>query len=105
MSTGRDVSEPRGMTNIANPRTPLAHPRAADWPSRDSAHARKRQTNDYMRHGLQRLDPNEAIPFFCECDDPDCFAAVWLTGLAYDQLGGSPAGRALTATHPAQAAA
>jgi hypothetical protein len=47
---------------------------------------RKRVANDYMRHGLRRLDPNDEIPFFCECDRDDCFASVWLTGLAYDRL-------------------
>ena len=93
------------MTNIASPTRRRAHAHAMGWPSRDSAHARKRQANDYMRKGLPRPDQNEAIPFFCECDQPGCFAAVWLTGLAYDQLLGSSPDSVLTATHATQAAA
>ncbi len=105
MSSGREVSQPRGMTNTANPRTPRAHVHATGWPSLDSVHVRKRRANNYMRQALQRLDPNEAIPFFCECDDPDCFVAVWLTRSAYDRLRGSSADRFLAATDPEQAAA
>lgn len=65
---------------------------SAEWPSRDTPYARKREANDYMRQGLQRLDPDERIPFFCECGRPDCYAAVWLTSDAFDQAraGSSP---------------
>ncbi len=91
------------MTNIATPSTGPAH--VTDRLSRDSTHERKRRANHYMRHGLRRLDPNEAIPFFCECGRPECFAAVWLTGLAYDQLRGTSAARILSPAHRKRTAA
>jgi hypothetical protein len=73
--------------------------------SPDGVDVRKRQGNDYMRHEVEHPDPAEAIPFFCECGDPDCFAPVWLTGPAYDQLRASSEGHVLIATHREQIAA
>jgi hypothetical protein len=60
--------------------------------------------NEYMRDGLRRLDPNEAIPFFCECDEGDCFAAVWLKGVTFDQIRGRPSDRVRIAAHASAAA-
>ena len=63
--------------------------RAADpsfeWPIRDQPAEHKRRANDFMRDGLRALDPDEQIPFFCECDRSDCFAPIWLTGSVYDR--------------------
>jgi hypothetical protein len=56
--------------------------------SRDDAQAAKRMANDYVRRGLRRLDPNESIPFLCECDEPDCFEAVWMKGVVFDRIRG-----------------
>ncbi len=88
---------------IDTPTSRRHHRPATGWPSGESAHSRKRRANHYMRHGLERLDPDEAIPFFCECDDPDCFAPAWLTRQAYDRLRANAANRALTAPHRAAA--
>ena len=52
----------------------------------DNPAARKRQTNHYMRGGLELREPLDPIPFFCECDRADCFAIVWLTRPAFDAL-------------------
>jgi hypothetical protein len=49
-----------------------------------------RQINDLMRDGLRKRDPGEAIAFFCECADPDCYQPVWLTGEEYDRLRPDP---------------
>jgi hypothetical protein len=46
----------------------------------------KRYANELMRESLRKRDPEELIPFFCECDRADCFASVWLTGRTYDRL-------------------
>lgn len=53
-------------------------------PSPPSSH--KRHANELMRKGPSKRDPEELIPFFCECDRADCFASVWLTGPTYDRL-------------------
>ena len=57
--------------------------------------ARKRQVNDMMRDGLRAQNPNEPIPFFCECDSKDCFEVVWRTGLQYDEARRDASWRAL----------
>lgn len=49
-----------------------------------------RQVNDLMRAGLRNRGPAEPIAFFCECDDPACYRAVWLTLGEYDALRADP---------------
>ena len=63
---------------------------------------RKRGVNNMMREGLRAHDPNEPIPFFCECDSKDCYEAVWRTGLQYDEARRDASWRAL-APHAASA--
>lgn len=88
----RDQAEAFSQTGVSN--------RAAwNWPSRDAPASRKRQANEFMRDGLRRYDPNEPIPFFCECPHPDCFRIVWLNGVAYDRLRAAPQAHALSAEH------
>ncbi len=75
------------------------------WPSRDDPYARKRTANDYMRDGLRRLDPDELIPFFCECDLSDCFAAVWLSGGRFDEIRAGTSAGVVSGLHAEAAAA
>lgn len=49
-----------------------------------------RQVNDLMREGLRNRGPAEPIAFFCECDDPSCYQAVWLRLGEYDALRADP---------------
>lgn len=45
------------------------------------------EANDIIREEVERwLDPDEKIAFVCECDDGDCYRAVWLTRAEYDEL-------------------
>lgn len=48
--------------------------------------SRKRRANEYMRDALRLLDPDDMIPFFCECGHTDCSATVWLTGRRFDRM-------------------
>jgi hypothetical protein len=57
--------------------------------------AQKRRVNDMMREGLRAHDPNEPIPFFCECESKDCYEAFWRTGLQYDEARRDASWRAL----------
>jgi hypothetical protein len=59
---------------------------SADWPERDQPASRKTRINNFMRDGLRRLDTDEPIPFFCECNRSDCFSTVWVSGAALDRL-------------------
>jgi hypothetical protein len=43
------------------------------------------EANDLMREGLRHADADYKVAFFCECEDPSCYAAVWLTCTEYDQ--------------------
>lgn len=57
----------------------------------------KRAANDLMRNTLINLIAEE--PFFCECDDPACTTAVWLSRQDYDRLRAQPGWRPLVAGH------
>ena len=72
--------------------------------SRDAARSRKQVANNYMREGLRQLDQGDLIPFFCECDRPDCFAVVWLTRSAFDRARARNSDRVRLAAHRAIAA-
>ncbi len=81
--------------------------RSADlaWSLRPDPSEHKRQVNEHMRHALRRLDPNEQIPFFCECEREDCFRTVWLIGVAYDgRLRSADTARTLISEHCADVA-
>lgn len=56
----------------------------------EAIRARRRRANDYMRDALRLLDPDETIPFFCECDRAECFAIVWLTSRRFDRVRATP---------------
>jgi hypothetical protein len=43
----------------------------------------RRHANELMRDGLPFDDPDEPIPFFCECGDSHCLQVVWLTASEY----------------------
>jgi hypothetical protein len=58
-----------------------------------------RRVNDLMREGLRRRVSDDPIAFFCECDDPDCFQPVWLTGGEYDLRRADPATIFLAEVH------
>ncbi len=62
----------------------------------DAIRSRKRQANRYMRDALRLLDPDELIPFFCECGRTECSATVWVTGRDFDRARATP-DRALSA--------
>jgi len=63
----------------------------------------KRAANDLMRTTLINLIAEE--PFFCECDDPSCTAAVWLSRQDYDRLRARSGWRPLVAGHRSRGAA
>jgi len=63
----------------------------------------KRAANDLMRNTLIDLIAEE--PFFCECDDPSCTTAVWLSRQEYDRLRARPGWRPLVAGHGSRNAA
>ena len=44
-----------------------------------------RQVNELMREGRRDQTEQERIPFFCECERPDCYEPVWLTSDMYDE--------------------
>jgi hypothetical protein len=46
---------------------------------------RKQDANRLLRRGLRDWRDQEQVPFFCECADESCYAAVWLTGSEYDR--------------------
>jgi len=73
--------------------TQLEPPTAIRWDGRqeEAVRSRKRQANQYMRDALRLLDPDELIPFFCECEDTECFATVWLTSRDFDRARARPA--------------
>ena len=61
--------------------------------------SRKRRANELMREGLRHFDPTEPIPYFCECPDPGCYLAVWLTGTEYEERRGDPFRRLVVRAH------
>jgi hypothetical protein len=72
-------------------------PGSGTW-SNDVA-SRKRRANELMRRGLRQFDPTEPIPFFCECQDPGCYQAVWLTGSEYEERRDDPSRRLVVRAH------
>ena len=48
----------------------------------------KRDANRRMPERLRIAGVDEPIAFFCECDDPACYRAVWLTWSEYKWTGG-----------------
>ena len=49
----------------------------------------KREANAMMRASTNAQP--ERLPYFCECDDPACLRAVWLTPEEYDRRKADPA--------------
>jgi len=67
---GIEPQRVRGMgTAAAFQRSPLLH----------------RRINEVMREGRRGRTEEEEIPFFCECERPDCHEPIWLTAVAYDE--------------------
>lgn len=60
---------------------------------------RMRQVNDAMWEGLSSGSYSEPIAFFCECADPGCYQAVWLTSEEYASARVDPVWIALQAGH------
>jgi hypothetical protein len=44
-----------------------------------------RAANEFLRKVIDR-DADDLIAFFCECDEGDCYAPVWLTTVEYRSL-------------------
>jgi hypothetical protein len=44
-----------------------------------------RRINEVMREGRRGRIERELIPFFCECEQEDCYEPLWLTAQAYDE--------------------
>jgi hypothetical protein len=44
-----------------------------------------RDANDLIREGLRHADPDYKVAFLCECEEPSCYAAVWLTCSEYEE--------------------
>jgi hypothetical protein len=61
-------------------------PRNGASPGGEGAASRKRRANEFMRDGLTQLDPEQPIPFFCECGRLRCYQAVWLSGDEFDAV-------------------
>jgi hypothetical protein len=74
------------ITNRLDSDLPLS--RDASWPERDEPAARKSRINNFMRDGLRKLDPDEQIPFFCECNSRDCFSTVWVSRRTLERIRG-----------------
>ena len=49
----------------------------------------KQEANAMMRASTNAQP--ERLPYFCECDDPTCLRAVWLTAEEYDRRKADPA--------------
>jgi hypothetical protein len=58
-----------------------------------------RRANNLMCESLDAGGRADAVGFFCECGDPDCFEQVWLTPEAYDGARANPAWLALAPGH------
>jgi hypothetical protein len=57
----------------------------------------KRAANAILRRSAD--GPFAQLPYFCECDDPGCLLAVWLTAAEYDLLREEDPHRPLLAGH------
>ena len=51
-----------------------------------------------MMRILTNVEPTR-LPYFCECSDPDCLRAVWLSPAEYDRRRGDSAARVLSDDH------
>lgn len=43
-----------------------------------------RSANESLRTGTTALGPSEQIAFLCECHNPSCYRAVWMSSSAFD---------------------
>jgi len=43
-----------------------------------------RDVNRNLRHLSENLGPLEPVAFFCECQSPTCYSAIWMSVAAYD---------------------
>jgi hypothetical protein len=57
----------------------------------------KREANAILRRSAD--GPFAELPYFCECGDPACLLAVWLTAAEYDRLREEEPHRPLLAGH------
>jgi hypothetical protein len=58
-----------------------------------------RRANNLMCESLDTGGRADAVGFFCECGDADCFEQVWLTPEAYDAARTDAAWSALASGH------
>lgn len=61
----------------------------------------KRAANESLRRGLGQLEPDEPIPFLCECHRAGCLDIVWLSTADYDERRRDPEWRATARRHDA----
>ena len=60
------------------------------------------EANEIIRKDVaRRLGLMELIAFVCECDESDCYRAVWLTQADYDELRADPTRLLLAPAHEA----
>lgn len=55
--------------------------------------------NSNLRQRSEAVDASESIPFFCECQTPNCYAPVWLSLADFDDAVARDAGWLLLAGH------
>jgi len=61
----------------------LSHAGAVDAAGHTSQQIR--DANELIREGLRHADASYKVAFLCECEDPSCYDAVWLTCAEYEQ--------------------
>lgn len=63
--------------------------------------SRFRRTNERLERAAysHRFEATDRLPFLCECADPGCFEAVWLSIAEYEQVRAHPSRFVLVAGH------
>lgn len=60
-----------------------------------------RRVNEHITDSLVHGGRDEPVAFFCECDDPDCYRAVWLAPVVFQSARSDPSWVALAEGHVA----
>ena len=63
--------------------------------------SRFRRLNERLQRAAysHRFEAGDRVPFLCECADPGCFEAVWLSMAEYEQVRAHPSRFVLVAGH------
>jgi hypothetical protein len=94
-SDGRRLAHPVAAAIVAGPRLD----------GRSSPSELKRAVNELMTGGEVRGHaPAGPLPLFCECGEPHCYQAVWLTASEYRTRRAGPAWWALASGHQSASA-